>query len=163
MRILSIDPGYERVGIAVLEKKSGRDKEKLLHSECFKTSSKLLHDRRLGLIGKKIRAEIKKWEPGALAIETLFFNKNQKTVMAVSEARGVIIYEASSAGLEIYEYSPLQIKIAVTGYGRGDKNQVISMVKALISIKKTSVQDDEFDAIATGLTCFASEKHNIYG
>lgn len=159
MRILAIDPGYERVGVAILEKRfSGPKREEVLHSECFKTSAEIPHQDRLKLIGEKIKQEIEKWSPKRLAIETLFFNKNHKTAMAVSEARGVIIFQAVSADLEIFQYSPLQVKIAVTGYGRADKDQIVAMVKALTKLEKKEAQDDEFDAIAIGLTCLAIEK-----
>ncbi len=159
MRILGIDPGYERVGIAILEKNNGDKKETLIHSECFKTTSSLPHHERLVLIGNHIKKVINEHRPQVLGIETLFFNNNQKTAMLVSEARGVILYEASQAGLTVHEYTPLQIKIAVTGYGRGTKDQVTDMVGRLVDIKKEIQHDDEFDAIAVALTCFASTRH----
>ena len=156
MKILSIDPGYERVGIAVLEKSNG--KEKVLYSECFKTKSGQPLNKRIFLIGQEVEKLIKDFKPGALAIESLFFTSNQKTAMGVSEARGVIIYEAQKMGLKIFEYTPLQIKIAVTSYGKASKNQVISMVKKLVPISEKISSDDQIDAIAIGLTCLASEK-----
>ena len=177
MRLIAIDPGFERVGIAILEKlekngdtlgargpasaEASADRQKLealMYSSCFKTSAKLPFPERVVLIGKEINRLIKKYKPDALAIETLFFTKNQKTAMAVAEARGVIIYECSRSGLEIFEYTPLQIKIAVTGYGKADKNQVFSMVKKLIKIDDSISSDDEIDAIAIGLTAFAHQK-----
>src|SRR5581483_1009955 len=117
MRIIAIDPGYERLGLAILEKEKGQ-KEILIFSECFKTSSKLSHHERLNLIGGRISEIIKKYQPKALATEKLFFAKNQKTALLVSEARGVILYTGNSLGLEIFEYLPAEIKIAITGYGR---------------------------------------------
>ena len=158
MRILGIDPGYERVGMAVIEKE-GDSKETLLYSNCFKTKKELLFNERLFLIGDEINKIIRQFKPRILAIESLFFNTNQKTALLVSEARGVIIYEAKRNNLEIYEYTPLQIKNAVTGYGRASKNQVDTMIRQLISIPKTTKQDDEVDAIATALTCLASYKN----
>ncbi len=159
MIILSIDPGYERVGIAILEK-IPRGKETLLYSECFKTSAKLPHPERLFLIGQKVHNIIEEWKPTCLSIEKLFFNTNQKTALAVAEARGVILYEATVADLSIYEYTPLQIKIAVTGYGRSEKKQIALMVPRLIVVDKKISSDDEFDAIAIGLTFFASDFKN---
>lgn len=158
MRVLGIDPGYERVGIAVIEKE-GTSKENLLYSNCFKTKKELPFNERLFLIGDEINNIITKFKPNILAIESLFFNTNQKTALLVSEARGVIIYEAKRRGLDVYEYTPLQIKNAITGYGRASKNQVDTMVRQLISIPKTTKQDDEVDAIAIALTCFASYKN----
>ncbi|MEI6843191.1 MAG: crossover junction endodeoxyribonuclease RuvC [bacterium] len=164
MKILAIDPGYERLGIAVLEKELkqptfakgySKAREVLLYSECFKTSSKLPHHERLALIGNKIKEVIKKYEPEALATEKLFFSGNQKTALLVAEARGVILYSASSSGLEIFEYAPVEIKVAVTGYGKSEKRQIIEMVKRLIAVPKGKNSDDEFDAIAIGLTHFA--------
>lgn len=158
MRILAIDPGYERIGIAILEKERGQ-KEFLVYSDCFKTSAKLSFAERLGMIGAEIARIVTKYKPEALAIEKLYFAKNQTTAMGVAEARGVIIYEASQAGLQVYEYTPMEIKVAVTGYGKATKNDVLAMTGKLIvlpNVKK--VIDDEIDAIAIGLTCFAREK-----
>lgn len=155
MRILGIDPGYERLGIAILEKDKKGDKECVLFSECFKTSAKLEFSERLNLIGEEVRKIIKKYKPEILSIETLFLNTNQKTVMHVAEARGVVIYEAARARLKIFEASPPQIKIATTGYGRSDKAQIIKMVKILVKIDDSKTSDDELDAIAIALTAFA--------
>lgn len=154
MKILGIDPGFERVGVAVVEKKDGKDF--LEYSTCVKTAATSPFNERLNTIGKEIKEIIKKHKPDVLAIETLLFNNNQKTAMKVSEARGVVIYEATREGLEMCEYTPLQIKIAVTGYGRSDKKQVDMMVKQLINIEKPVKYDDEMDAIAVAITCSAS-------
>ncbi len=154
MRIISIDPGYERLGVAIIDKEKNK-KETLLFSECFKTSAKLPHHERLSLIGGRIKEVIKKWKPEQLATEKLFFSGNQKTAMLVAEARGVILYAGSSSGLEIFEYTPNEIKIAITGYGKAQKNQMIDMVRKLIVVDSDRKSDDEFDAIAIGLTHFA--------
>lgn len=157
-RILGIDPGYERLGVAVLESsfaKATKDKEKVIFSECFKTPAKLEFNERLFLIGEEVRKIIKEYKPEILSIETLFLNTNQKTVMRVAEARGVVVYEASRAGMKIFEASPPQIKIATTGYGRSDKTQIIKMVKMLVDIDVSKKSDDEMDAIAIALTAFA--------
>ncbi len=159
MRILAIDPGYERVGVAILEKDASlnRGKETLLYSDCFKTSAKIPFYERLNLIANEITAVIETHSPKALAIETLFFSKNQKTAMQVSEARGVIIQQASHKGLAIFEYDPVEIKVAITGYGKSDKHQITAMVPKLVQINKKIAHDDEFDAIAIGITCFATD------
>ncbi len=154
MKIIAIDPGYERMGVAVIEKNSG--KEELVFSECFKTSAKIPHSERLALIGQEIEKVIKKYKPEAMAIETLFFSNNQKTAMQVSEARGVMLYVASVARLVVREFSPMAVKIAVTGYGKSEKDQVTEMVKRLIKINKEIKYDDEFDAIAVGITYFST-------
>ncbi len=155
MIILGIDPGFERLGVAILEKNKGDKKEKVLFSECFHTSSKIEFSERLNLIGKEIKKIIKKFKPEILSIETLFLNTNQKTVMHVAEVRGVVIYEASLLNLKIFEASPPQIKIATTGYGKANKEQVMKMVKILVNIDNNKKSDDELDAIAVALTAFA--------
>jgi len=155
MIILGIDPGFERLGIAILEKNKKNNKECVLFSECFKTSAKLEFSVRLRLIGNEINKIIKKFKPEILSIETLFLTNNQKTVMHVAEARGVVLYEAACAGLKIFEASPPQIKIATTGYGRANKEQIMKMVKILVEIDNLKTSDDELDAIAIALTAFA--------
>ncbi len=175
MRIIAIDPGYERLGIAVVEKLP-RQKEMLLYSTCIRTPKTLPHSARLLKIAGKVREVIREYEPEGFAIETLFFATNHKTVMPVAEARGAVLVEAARAGLPVYEYTPLQIKMAVTGYGKSDKTQVTEMVKKLIAMpseKSLPLEDsgtpftkgrirldDEYDAIAVGLTCLASQKWN---
>ena len=155
MKILAIDPGYERIGIAVLEKVQGQQKETLLYSVCFKTDKKLDLNQRIFLIGCEVERIITTYQPKVCAIEKLFFTTNQKTVMGVSEARGVCIYSAMRNDLLIAEYTPLEIKQAVAGYGRADKTQVHDMVRQLIVLPKKKFIDDEIDAIAIGLTAFA--------
>lgn len=152
MRIISIDPGYERLGIAVLEKDR---KETLLFSECFKTKAALPFVERLELVGREVARVITEFSPEGLAIENLFIETNQKTAMRVAEVRGAILYQARLLGLDIYEYTPLQIKVSTTGYGKATKEQVSLMVKKLVSGAENTKQDDEMDAIAIGLTHFA--------
>lgn len=157
MRLLAIDPGYERLGIAVLEKLSGQ-KETLLYSACVHTAKTLPHAERLLKIADEVQRVIATFKPKAAAVEKLFLSVNQKTAMPVAEARGAILTEAARAGLSVHEYTPLQIKIAVTGYGRSDKKQVAHMVKRLISLPRKKMLDDEYDAIAVGLTHLASAR-----
>lgn len=158
MIILGIDPGYERLGIAVLEKTKGEKKERVVYSNCFKTSAKLGMPERLDLLGSEVEKIIKKYKPEKLGIEKLYFENNQKTAMGVSEARGAIIYVCKHAGLDILEFTPLQIKNAVTGYGKATKDQVFSMVRRLVEIPASVKQDDEIDAIAIAITAFAHSK-----
>ncbi|MFH0846259.1 MAG: crossover junction endodeoxyribonuclease RuvC [Patescibacteria group bacterium] len=154
MKIISIDPGYERLGIAIIEKESGQ-KEELLYSACFQTCGKDCFEDRLNEIGREIEKIITEYKPQALIIESLFFNNNQKTALKVSEAKGIIKYCALSKNIPVYEFTPLQIKTAITGYGRSDKKQITTMLPNLINIKKEVKYDDEYDAIAVGLTYFA--------
>ena len=152
--VLAIDPGFDRVGVAVL------DKNQVLYSHCLETERKSPHPERLLSIGQFVRGVIEKWQPRTLAIESLFFNQNTTNALKVSEARGVILYEASRAGLEVHEYSPQAIKLAVTGYGKADKTAVENMVQKLVEIPETEKKrlDDELDAIAVGITHLASHR-----
>jgi len=156
--VLAVDPGFDRIGLAIM--KLERDGLKLLFSECFKTDSKKARPERLFSIGRRIKEVIKKWRPQTLAIETIFFNTNTTSAIGVAEARGIIIYEARSANMEIFEYGPQTIKIAVTGYGRADKIQMANMVKKLVHLPEKSSKrlDDEVDAIAVGITHLASKR-----
>lgn len=153
MKVLAIDPGYERCGVAVLEKLDGQ--ERLLESACLQTAASLPFAERLAHIGAGVKALMEAHAPDALAIETLYFNTNQKTAMAVAEVRGAIIYLASSRGMAVHEYTPPQIKVAITSSGRADKKQVMALVPKLIAIEKEIQFDDEYDAIAVGLTHLA--------
>ena len=157
IKILGIDPGYGRLGIAVIEKNGSHNKETLLHSECFTTEGDIYD--RLAEIGSRIKATIEQYKPDILAMETLFITKNQKTAMHVAEVRGIIAYEARLHGMPITEYSPPQIKASVTGNGASDKSSIIKMVPLLIKIDATTKRhDDEYDAIAVALTCSAHHR-----
>jgi crossover junction endodeoxyribonuclease RuvC len=153
MRVLALDPGYDRLGIAILE--HGNGKEILLHSSCVVTDRETDLPERLQVIGTSVQNLLTEYTPDAVAIETLFFNKNQKTAIGVAQARGIIIYLAKMCGCSIFEFGPQEIKVAVTGYGKSDKNAVIGMVKRLIPNAPEKALDDEFDAIAVGITALA--------
>ena len=157
MKILAIDPGYERLGIAIINKERGK-KEALIHSECFKTDAKSPFEERLLEIGNKLEELISLHKPAVLAIETLFFSKNTKTAMRVAETRGAIIYICKKNNLLIKEINPMEIKLAVTGDGKSDKHQIIKMVQLILNMNKKTT-DDEYDAIACGLACGAFLKY----
>ncbi len=158
MKLIAIDPGYERIGVAVLDRDI-KNKEVLVYSECFKTSAKLSFAQRLKAIGEEIAHVVKEYKPEALAIEKLYFAKNTTTAMGVAEARGVIIYECARLGIPVYEYTPMEIKVAVGGHGKASKDDVLAMTTKLIRIPNNrKMIDDEIDAIAIGLTCFARER-----
>lgn len=154
MRVLAFDPGYERLGVAVLEKQGG--KEILLHSDCVRTSAKLAFPERLSAVGKAAEALISKWQPDAVALEEVFFEKNAKTAMQVAEVRGMLTYIAAKKGLPLHQYKPAEVKIATTGHGGSDKRAVGMMVRRLLSVPPGKKLDDELDAIAVGITCLAS-------
>ncbi len=153
MRVLALDPGYDRLGVAVIER--GETKETLLYSACIETNKKTDLTDRLLVVGTAVAKLIDEYSPDAVAIETLFFNKNIKTAIGVAQARGIIIFLAKKAGCSVYEFGPQEIKVAVTGYGKSDKSAVIDMVKRLIHNAPEKAHDDEYDAIAVGITALA--------
>lgn len=157
MRVISIDPGYERLGIAVIEKITG--KEQLLYSDCLRTDKDLPHEDRTLQLGLKMEELIKEYSPTIFSFESLFFNSNQKTAIDVSKTLGALIYISKKYGLEVYSFTPPQIKLAVTGNGRSSKEGVIKMIPLLIDTKNKKMLDDEYDAIACGLTLFANYKN----
>ncbi len=155
--VLGIDPGYERLGICIVEKDKGK-KETLTFSDCIRTNPKMSFSDRLLEIGNAIESIIEEFGPTELATENLFLSMNQKTAMRVAETRGVILFLSRKYGLSINEYTPMQIKLAITSYGKSDKKQMISMVQKLIKIDKPDALDDEYDAIAVALTHLAIKK-----
>lgn len=152
MRILAIDPGYDRLGVAVVEGDSS--KPSLIWSDCV-LPKKGTPAERLAHVSRAITEAIHHYSPDALAIEALFFGVNKKTVIGVAEARGAILSAAGLAFLPIIECSPQQVKNAVTGYGNASKTAVASMIPRLISLPKKKRLDDELDAIAIGITALA--------
>lgn len=157
VRILGVDPGFDRLGVCVIEKEG--NKETLLFSTCILTSKKDSFEVRLGAIGKELQVILAEHKPDELAMEKLFFAKNQTTAINVAEVRGVILYLAHVHGLSIYEYSPPQVKVAVTGYGKATKDDVAHMVPKIVKLEKTvKLLDDEVDAIAIALTHSAHRK-----
>ena len=153
MRVLAIDPGYGRCGVAVLKKEHG--KEKYVYSDCIETSPSLAFDERLAAVADECARLIKRHSPDALAMERLFLSTNQKTAMHVAEVRGALLHVAASAGIPTFEYTPGQIKSATTGSGRADKKQITAMIHLLLKFEKKIKHDDEYDAIAVGITHLA--------
>lgn len=153
MRVIGVDPGYDRVGIAVMELRDGR--EHLIESCCLTTDRAAAAPERLQQLGDAFRSLLQTHTPDGVAIETLFFNKNQTTAMGVAQARGALIYLAASRGCAVYEFGPQEVKVAVTGYGKSDKGAVIDMVRRLVPAAPARALDDEYDAIAIGITCLA--------
>ncbi len=150
MRVLGIDPGIARTGWGVVDAENG--KFKVQKFGCIETSSKKEIAQRLEEIYLEILRLIKKNSPNAIAIEELFFNTNAKTAFVVGQARGVILLACSQKNLDLAVYTPLQVKIAVTGYGRAEKTQVGKMVKTILNLKTIPKPDDTADALAVGLT-----------
>ena len=154
IRVLAFDPGYERLGVAVVEKQNGKDT--LVHSECIRTSAKLPFPERLAKLGETAKKLIHEFSPDIVALEEVYFEKNAKTAIQVAQVMGALTYIAAAHGLSMYTYTPLEVKVAITGYGRGDKTAVAAMVPRLVELPKRKRLDDELDAIAIGLTCLAS-------
>ena len=153
MLVLGIDPGYERLGLAVVKQEAG--KIKLLYSDCLTTDKKEVFSRRLLVIGNELEKILLDYKPDVVTTEKLYFTVNQKTAMAVAEVRGVITYLSAKHGLSLAEYTPLEIKTCITGYGVADKKQMVSMIPKLIKIPKEIKHDDEYDAIGIALTHLA--------
>ncbi len=152
MRILAIDPGYDRLGIAVLEGDPSRPI--LVMSGCVQPK-KGARENRLATISTAITDAMIEYAPDALALETLFFSVNKKTAIGVAEARGAILAAAGLGALPVIECSPQQVKLGVTGYGGSKKAAVAAMVPRLLSLPKKKRLDDELDAIAIGITALA--------
>ena len=156
MVILGIDPGTNKIGYGLLENK-GRDLA-LLKYGCIELKSSGSAKDFVGLYDA-IEELIKKWKPGVLAIEKLFFFKNNKTVMQVSEAKGVIMLAGTKNGIPIKEFTPLQVKQAVSSYGRAKKREVQKMVRLILNLKEDPKPDDAADALAIAI-CYANT--NVY-
>ena len=157
MVILGIDPGFARCGWGVL--KVQNSEFRMQNYGCVETSKDSDPQERLVLVYKQAFALIKKYKPDALAIEELFFTNNAKTAFKVGEARGVIILAGAIQKIPVFSYTPLQVKVAVTGYGSADKGQVGRMIKAILRLKDTPKLDDTTDAIAVALThAFTNKK-----
>jgi len=152
MRVLGIDPGYDRLGIAVLEGDPSRPT--LIWSDCV-LPPKGAKEVRLAAVSRAIEHAITEYSPDAMAIESLFFSKNTTTALGVAEARGAILAEAGKAGLRTIECSPQEVKLTVTGYGAADKASIMLMIPKLIALPPKKRLDDELDAIAVGIAGLA--------
>ncbi|MBE5759112.1 MAG: crossover junction endodeoxyribonuclease RuvC [Clostridiales bacterium] len=150
MVILGIDPGLAIVGYGLIN--YDNVKMKLIDYGAILTPAGMKIPERLDIIYDSMTELIKKYKPDAIAFEELFFAKNVKTAIAVAQARGAAVTAAYKQTKELYEYTPLQIKQAMTGYGRADKNQIQQMVKLLLGLKEIPKPDDAADAVAVAMT-----------
>lgn len=151
MRIIGIDPGTGILGFGVIEV-AARSKMLLVDAGVVRTRVHQALDERLVEIFECLKEVINETKPNVMVVEKLFFAQNVTTALSVSHARGVVILAGKQAGLEIVEYTPLQIKQSLTGYGRADKNQMQQMVKVMLSLQETPKPDDCADALAAALT-----------
>ncbi len=149
LRILGIDPGYAILGYGVLDMK-GNHFEVVTYGSIL-TDSKMEMPDRLCVLYDGLMEIIEKYQPEEASIEELFFNNNAKTAILVGEARGVAVLACAKKGLKIFEYTPLQIKQALVGYGRADKKQVQAMVKAILNLEEVPKPDDTADAVAAAI------------
>jgi len=149
MIILGIDPGTAIVGYGILEVNGNR--LRALDYGCIKTDANLTFPERIKTIYDSLVELINRYKPTDLAVEELFFNKNVKTAILVGQARGVEILAAVNMGLDVFEYTPLQVKQAVVGYGRAEKEQVQEMVRILLNLKEKPKPDDVADALAVAI------------
>jgi crossover junction endodeoxyribonuclease RuvC len=154
--ILGIDPGTARCGLGVVEKKGST--LKTVSYGLIESDKERSQAERLEVVFVEVTRAIKKHKPDVVAVEKLFFSKNVKTAMSVGEARGVILLCSQLAGVEIREYSPMEVKMALTGYGMADKNQVLQMTMAVLGLKETPEPDDVADALAIAVCCAGSSK-----
>ncbi|MFA6486591.1 MAG: crossover junction endodeoxyribonuclease RuvC [Candidatus Magasanikbacteria bacterium] len=148
--ILGIDPGFGRVGWGVIEK-VGSD-WRAVDWGCIETSPKLEFVDRLAQLHREVVGLIKKYRPDRMAVEELFFFKNVTTAIQVAQARGVILLSAINHGLPVDEFTPLEVKQAMTGYGRAEKGQMQKLVAVLLHVKEKIKSDDAADALAVALT-----------
>lgn len=151
MIILGIDPGTALTGCGIIEREGGSNK--LINYNCITTAPSSSNADRLVEIDRQLRRIIRRYRPQVAAVEDLFFFKNVKTAIKVSQARGVILARIARAGLPVFEYTPLQVKMAVTGYGRANKTQVQKMVKCLLCLEEIPKPDDAADALAVAICC----------
>lgn len=155
MIVLGIDPGTHRMGFGLVERVAG--KPHLIKAGLLVEDRSLQGD--LSTIKDRVDTLIRTYRPDTLAIEKLFFSKNKKTALSVAEARGIVVLSAKEHGVAIKEYSPTQVKVAVTGYGRADKSAVFKMVKMILGDPKLELGDDAADAVAVAIAACNSLGH----
>lgn len=160
MIILGIDPGTATTGYGLIRKGGAKKEVKVIDWGCISTGSNLPPGERLKIINNELNKIIKKHKPKVLAVESIYFFKNLKTAMPVSQAKGVILLTAAKKKIPVYEFTPLQVKMAVVGYGRAEKKQVQEMVKVLLNLKEVPKKDDAADALGIAL-CYALKSKKI--
>ena len=159
MIILGVDPGTATTGFSIIKDEKG--KQELLDFGVVSTGKRHRSEVRLKNLFDDLTKIIKKWKPEEMAVELLFFNSNAKTVLAVGEAKGVVKLAGAKSKLPVFEYTPLQVKMALTGYGRAEKSQVGRMVQKTFKLKFIPKPDDAADAVAIGLCHCYSRKLRI--
>lgn len=153
MRTLGIDPGFDRLGLAVVEGDPSRPTH--VWSDCV-TPPKGAMEERLAAVQEAVASAIQTYAPDVVALETLFFSTNKRTAMQVAEARGAVLAAAGEAGALVREFSPGTVKLAVTGDGRADKTAIARMIPHILTLPPKKRLDDELDAIAVAICALAS-------
>ncbi len=151
MRVLGIDPGYAIVGYGFVD--CVRGKMSTVDFGAVTTPAGMDFGKRLEIIYRQVNAMIEQMKPDVVAVEKLFFTNNQKTGIDVAQARGVVILVASMHNVPLFEYTPLQIKQGVTGYGKAEKKQVMEMVRQILKLESVPKPDDTADALAVAICC----------
>lgn len=160
MLILGIDPGTAIMGYGLIEK-IGQKLSPVAYS-CWRTPADIPMAERLKRLYDSLESLLLKYSPEAMAVEELFFNRNTTTAISVGQARGVVLLSAANHNIEVFEYTPLQVKQAVVGYGKADKQQIQFMVRALLSLQEIPKPDDTADALAVAI-CHAHSMGQLYG
>lgn len=154
MRVFGVDCGIAITGWAVLEslrRSRGTQTYKVIDYGVVCTDSKLNMTERLEKLYNEVRKKLLEFKPDSVAVESLFYFKNQKTIISVGQARGVILLAAAKRNIEVFDYTPLQVKQAITGYGKATKDQMQRMTKTILKLKEIPKPDDAADALAIGV------------
>ena len=157
MIVLGVDPGLSLTGWGFVASPD-RNSVSLISYGCIKTLPGVNLTQRLKIINHTLRDLVKEYKPGVMAVEELFFAKEARTVASVGQARGAILMAAADEGLPVFEYNPRKVKIAVTGYGSADKNQIQQMIKTILKLKEIPKPDDAADALAIAVTHIQTSK-----
>jgi len=160
MIIMGIDPGFAITGYGIVEYEG--NKFSVLNYDAITTEASMQLPERLLYVYDRLQELIEEYKPEVVAIEELFFNKNIKTALTVGHGRGVAVLAAAKAGIEVFEYTPLQVKQSVVGYGRADKAQIQHMVKAILNLPAIPKPDDVADALAVAICHGHSYRINAY-
>ena len=160
MRILGIDPGYAIVGCGIVDYKNNNFK--VVEHCAITTPAGRPFNRRLEVIYDELTDLIKRIQPEVISMEKLYFNSNQKTVIDVGQARGVLMLAAQKSNLEVFEYTPLQVKQSVVGYGRAEKKQIQEMTRVILKLDKIPKPDDVADALAVAI-CHGHSSGSLMG
>lgn len=167
MTILGIDPGTATTGFAVIKKQSGRQKPVVVDFGCINTHKSSAAGERLRIIHNKVSKLIAEYRPNLVSVESLYFFKNIKTALPVSQAKGVILMAAAKSRIPVVEFTPLQVKMAVVGYGKAEKKQVQEMTKQLLDLsgfdlkQKDRKKDDASDALGIALCAIVNRYDNL--